>query len=104
MFRFELVEVVGGGLETLFSFDAGWQAAYQAFPGIARECFRMTSGKPAGRSLQCYMFLAEEYDDDHSYPVHSLVWTATCSSGADPPKILFYPGPIMLVTMAKEGH
>ena len=103
MFRFDLVEVVGGDFEKLSSFDAGWQAAYQAFPGIAREYFRMTRGKPAGL-LQCYMFLAEEYDDDHGYPIHSLVWTATRSSGADPLKILFDPGPIMLAAMAKEGH
>ena len=103
MFRFDLVEVVGSDLEKLFSFDAGWQAAYQAFPGIAREYFRMTRGKPAGR-LQCYMFLAEEYDDCRAYPVHSLVWTATRDSDAVPSKILIRPGPIMLAAMAKANR
>jgi hypothetical protein len=104
MFRFDLVEVFGGDLEKLFSFDAEWQAAYQAFPGIAREYFRMAGKKPPGRSLQCYIFVVEEYDDSRAYPVHSLVWTATRASDADPPKILIRPGPIMLAAMTKANR
>ncbi len=61
-------------------------------------------GKPAGRSLQCYIFLVEDYDDNRICPVHSLVWTATCPSDTDPPKILFKPGPVMLAAMAKRDH
>ena len=104
MFRFDLVEVVGSDLEKLFSFDAEWQAAYQAFPGIAREYFRMAVGKSPGRSLQCYIFEIEEYDDCRAYPVHSLVWTATRDSDAVPSKILIRPGPIMLAAMAKANR
>ena len=104
MFRFDLVEVIGGDLEKLFSFDAEWQVAYQAFPGIAREYFRMAGEKPPGRSLQCYIFVVEEYDDSRVYPVHSLVWTATRASDVDPPKILIRPGPIMLAAMTKADR
>ncbi len=104
MFRFDLVEVVEGELEKLFSFDAVWQAAYQAFPGIAREYFRMVGEKSPGRSLQCYIFVLEEYDDSRAYPVHSLVWTATREPDAHPSKILIRPGPIMLAAMAKASR
>jgi len=39
-----------------------------------------------------------------AYPVHSLVWTATRASDADPPKILIRPGPIMLAAMTKANR
>jgi hypothetical protein len=101
MFRFDLVEVSGSDLRKLFSFEAEWQSAYLAFPGIAREYLRLSAEKHPELSLQCFIGLVEDGGDDGTYPVHRLVWTATRPLEDGPTKVLIRPGPIMLMAMNK---